>query len=84
MTVLSLTQMKRRRKRVAERLRTLRIDAGLTIDRMAAACGVTRFTWMRWESGDYSVPLEVLPTLTAHLGCRLEQIVPDDKPAKAA
>lgn len=86
MMALSLGQLKRRRKRIGERLRALRIDAGVTIEQVAGACGVTRFRYMRFENGDVPFPVELVPTITRVLGVGVDQIFPSgDKPlAKAA
>jgi len=48
----------RRRTAIARRLRTARRRAGVTIAEAACRAGVSRYTWLRWESGWSSIPLE--------------------------
>ena len=69
--------------RLAERLRALRHDHGLTLDALAAECGVSRGTLSRIETGETSPTAEVLGRLGAVYGLpmsRLMRLVEDEAP----
>jgi transcriptional regulator with XRE-family HTH domain len=66
---------KRLRLRIGANLKALRINAGLTIEEVAAACRTSRWSIMRWEEG-HAVPLDMLPQLTRVLRAGVGQIFP--------
>ena len=63
------------------RLRTARIDAGVTIKAAAACCGVNRQTVYRWEWGAAEPPLEVLRQLAAFYGSTVGWFANGERPA---
>ncbi len=44
-------------KQIAERLKGLRDSLELSVDEMAAECGVSAETLEKYESGDYDIPV---------------------------
>lgn len=69
--------------RLADRLRTLRRDRGLTLDALAGRSGVSRGTLSRIETGETSPTAEVLGRLGAAYGLpisRLMRMVEDAAP----
>lgn len=53
--------MQRQRDKIAQRIVSARHAAKRSIEAAAKVAGVTRFKWMRFESGKTSIPSEILP-----------------------
>ena len=53
--------LKQRRQRLAKVLRERRETLGLSLEYVAAEIGVSRWTYADQESGDRSIPVELLP-----------------------
>lgn len=64
------------RIRIGRRLRSLRIAADKTIEDVARTLGISRWSLMRIEAGQSSVPLEVLPSLCAALATTTTDLFP--------
>ena len=64
--------------RFAVRLRTLRKKAGLSIEELAEQSSVPAPSLYRWESGNFTPPVERLPDLAAGLGLKnVQKILPE-------
>ena len=66
------------RKSVGEKLRELRESNDLTQSQIAAALGVDRSTYTRYELNDTPVTLETLTVLAQIFGVPTEQLLPDE------
>jgi transcriptional regulator with XRE-family HTH domain len=65
--------------RLGERIRRLRIKAGLSYAQLASACGVSASAVAKWEDGTSSVTSWHLDQLEHALGCNHYDLVrPDD------
>ena len=64
------------RIRIGKRLKALRIASGEDMSSLARKVGTSRWTWMRWEDGRSSIPLETLPALCEELSASLVDLFP--------
>jgi transcriptional regulator with XRE-family HTH domain len=79
--------MARLRKRIAIglTLRSLRVERGLTLQRLAERIGSNKGTISAWEHGAYTPTLDSLVRLAAALGVRVEELVaPRQRSARAS
>ena len=63
------------RQSLANRIRELREEAGLTQEALAAAAGIGRVTLVRVEKGEQSPRFETLSALARALGRRVRELV---------
>ena len=65
--------------RFAARLRDLRINAKLTPEQVAEACGVKLTGYYYWEAGKRTPPLEVFPVLAKTLKLKtVKDLLPEE------
>ena len=67
-------------RRVAQRLRELRQERGLTQDAVAKAAGVDRVTISRLENGALQPTFETLARVVAAMGARIQDIAAEQVP----
>ena len=60
-----------------ERMRDLRIRAGLRQEDVAALIGITRAGYQQIEGGRNGKKLAYLPRLAKALGCRIDDLFPE-------
>ena len=65
----------------AAKLRELREVAGVSIREAASRVTANKFacsktTWMRWENGENSPPVEALPAIAAAFGKKITNLLP--------
>lgn len=53
----------RERKRAAKRLARARAASGLSLDEVALLSGIHRSRWVRFETGQTPIPLELVPLM---------------------
>jgi transcriptional regulator with XRE-family HTH domain len=63
--------------RFAERLKTLRERAGMTVDELAAAIGIAQTTIYYWESGEFTPNVEQIEILADALQTKPRLLLPD-------
>lgn len=54
-----------------------RAATGKTLEAMASAIGVDKSTWLRWENGEYPVPIKRVPAVQKLTGLSRKKIRPD-------
>jgi transcriptional regulator with XRE-family HTH domain len=64
--------------RFAERLRTLRERAGLSIEEMVDLTGIPAQTLYNWERAKNTPPMETYPLLAETLGVKIRTLLPED------
>ena len=62
---------------IGDRMRALRKRRHLTQAEAAARMGVSRITYVRWESGQRYVVIAKLPLLVRVFRCRYEDLLPE-------
>lgn len=67
--------MAARRASLGSLIRAGRIAAGLSAEKAARRLGVARRTWLRWEEGKSSIPVELLPSIAEVVGGCAIQLV---------
>lgn len=67
-------------KQIAERLKGLRDSLELSADEMAAECGVSTETLLRYESGDSDIPVSFLQRLASRKGIELAALLFGEEP----
>ncbi|MDE6855588.1 MAG: helix-turn-helix domain-containing protein, partial [Muribaculaceae bacterium] len=60
---------------LAQRLKGLRDSLDLTVEEMAADCGVTPETLLKYESGDHDIPVSFLQRLASRNGVELTALL---------
>ena len=65
---------------LAHRLRGLRDSLDLTVEEMAADCGVTPETLLRYESGQHDIPVSFLQRLATRNGVELTALLFGEEP----
>ena len=64
--------------RFADRLRTLRERAGLSIEDMVAKTGITQRTLYSYEAGERMPPYDTLPIIAETLGVKVRTLLPEN------
>lgn len=67
-------------KQIAKRLHGLRDSLELTIDEMAAECGVSVETLEKYESGEHDIPVSFLQRLASRKGVELAALLFGEEP----
>jgi transcriptional regulator with XRE-family HTH domain len=62
--------------RFALRLKTLREDAGLTVDQLAERSGIPAATIYDWEKARHAISIDQLPQLADALGISIRSLLP--------
>lgn len=72
--------------RFCERLRTLRMERGLTLAAMASEIGITTQGYKRLEDGEVGKTFEKIPRIARALGCSISDLFPqqDDEDGEAS
>ena len=65
---------------IAERLRGLRADEGISLETMAHHCGVPAQVYAGYESGKVDIPVGVLHTAARRLGVELTSLLTGEEP----
>ena len=65
---------------LAQRLKGLRDSLDLTVEEMAADCGVTPETLRKYESGDHDIPVSFLQRLASRNGVELTALLFGEEP----
>lgn len=60
-----------------ERLKSLRVDAGLCQQQLAEAIGITRSGYQMIENGRNGKKLAYLPRIAKTLGCQIDDLFPE-------
>lgn len=69
------------RSRLGDRIRSLRIARGLTLDELAKEAGVSRATIVNVQSGKHSPAVETLGQIAIALGVSVADLVTDQETA---
>lgn len=64
--------------RFAARLRTLREDAGLSVDQLAEKSGIPRTSLYNWESATRQPLLDQIPVIAKALGVKIADLLPEE------
>lgn len=64
--------------RFAAKLRARRIKLKLSVEDVAAQCGVVVSGWYHWENGKHSPSIAVLPQIAAALQCKIKALLPEE------
>ena len=67
-------------RQIAERLRGLRDSLELSLDEMAAECGVSKDTLEKYESGEHDIPVSFLQRLASRKGVELAALLFGEEP----
>lgn len=67
-------------KQIADRLQGLRDSLDLTVEEMAAECGVNTDTLVKYESGKYDIPVSFLQRLASRKGVELAALLFGEEP----
>ncbi len=65
---------------LAQRLKGLRDSLDLSVEEMAADCGVTPETLLKYESGQYDIPVSFLQRLASRNGVELTALLFGEEP----
>jgi len=62
-----------------EKLKTARMQAGITLDKLSAEIGVARRTLINYESSQTLPPIDFLPKVSKFFGIPIESLITEDE-----
>lgn len=68
---------------LAGRLKDLRNSLGISIEEMAADCGITTETLIKYESGEHEIPVSFLQRLASRNGVDLSTLLSGEEPTSS-
>lgn len=63
----------------AEKLKAIRMQAGISQEKLSAELGVTKRTIINYENGQTLPPIDVLPKIAKFFGVTIESLITEDE-----